>query len=131
MRKFTGTTRPPTTGDRALRRVALRPSLEQWKVDEPMTIAEALALDVTSGALSDKGIRTAIENKALPATRLNGKFWITIRGVEAAFAPTLVPVMPEAVATANDNLGSEVKQPTIDQRVLQMIESARGGRAKR
>jgi hypothetical protein len=118
-------------GQRALRRVALRRSLEQWKDDEPMTIAEAVALDVTAGALSEKGIRTAIENKSLPATKLNGKFWITIRGVQAAFAPTLVPALPEAVETANDNVQSEVKQPTMDERVLQLIESARVGRAKR
>lgn len=131
-RKITAPSRPPTPrGKRALRRLALRQSLDQWSVDEPLTIKEAVALDITAGALSEKGIRTAIENKDLPATKLNGKFWITIRGVRTAFAPTLVPAMPETTETANDNSQSEVKEPTMDERVLQMIESARTGRAKR
>jgi hypothetical protein len=131
-RKNPVTSRPTTTrGERALHRVALRRSLEQWKDDEPLTIAEAVALDITAGALSEKGIRTAIENKSLRARKLNGKFWITIRGVRAAFAPPLVPAMPETIETANDNARSELKEPTMDERVLQMIESARTGRAKR
>ena len=130
-KKSTASNRPPaTSGQRALRRVALRRSLKQWSEDEPLTIAEAVALDVTAGALSEKGIRTAIENRALPATKLNGRFWITIRGVRTAFAPSLVPERSELGATANDNVPSEVNLPTLDERVLQQIDSL-VGRAKR
>lgn len=116
--------RPPAPSEkRALRRIALRQSLEQWSEDEPLTIAEAVALNVTAGALSEKGIRTAIENRALAAKKLNGRFWITIRGVRTAFAPSLVPAMPEVGRTANDDVPPKVDLPTLDERVLQQINS--------
>jgi hypothetical protein len=124
--KTAPSSRPATARrHRSLRRVAQRPSREQWKVDEPMTIAEAVALDVTAGALSEKGIRTAIENGALSAAKLNGKFWITIRGVRAAFAPSLVPEMPQFAETANDGERPEFKAPTRDERVLQILEDSK------
>jgi hypothetical protein len=120
-KKTTTSTRPPAPGGQhALRRVARRRSLDQWSEDEPLTIAEAVALDVTAGALSEKGIRTAIENRALPARKLNGRFYITIRGVRAAFAPSLVPEMPDLRRTANDNVPA-VRLPTLDEQVLQQI----------
>jgi hypothetical protein len=120
-KKTTTSTRPPARGGQhALRRVARRRSLDQWSEDEPLTIAEAVALDVTAGALSEKGIRTAIENRALPARKLNGRFYITIRGVRAAFAPSLVPEMPDLRRTANDNVPA-VRLPTLDEQVLQQI----------
>jgi hypothetical protein len=65
----------------ALARIQSRPKAALWSDDEAMTLVEAVALDVTGGLLSMKGLRTAIKRGGLTSKRINGRIHITKRGV--------------------------------------------------
>jgi hypothetical protein len=66
---------------RSLDRIDRRPTLDLWSYDEPMTLVEAVALDVTGGLLSMKGLRTAIKRGELNSKRINNRLHVTKSGV--------------------------------------------------
>ena len=82
-------------------RVRSRPILDFWSDDEPMTLVEAVALDVTGGLLSMKGLRTAINRGELISKRINNRLHITKRGVRELLTSqggdigTRLPVLTE------------------------------------
>lgn len=75
------TPRESAVGAFRLARVQRRPNLDLWSDDEAMTLVEAVALDVTGGLLSMKGLRTAIKGGELNSKRINGRIHITKSGV--------------------------------------------------
>jgi hypothetical protein len=74
-------------GAKRLKRLIDKPTLADWGDDEPLSLAEAFELDVTRGALSPKGLRTAVRKGEVASSEVAGKIWITKHAVRVAFAP--------------------------------------------
>lgn len=60
-----------------LERVAQRPSPDNWKEDELMTLPEAAALFWPEGPLTTTSLRTAVRDRQLEVAIIAGKFLTT------------------------------------------------------
>jgi hypothetical protein len=96
-------------GARRLKRLADKPTLADWEDHEPLSLAEAFELDITGGALSPKGLRTAVRKGEVASTEVAGKIWITKHAVRLAFTPRSVkrseeraPIEFEATSTKEE-----------------------------
>lgn len=77
----------PTAAPRRLKRLEAKPTLDDWADHEALTLTEAIKLDITGGALSAKGLRTAVNKGEIASAEVAGRIWITKRAVREAFAP--------------------------------------------
>lgn len=62
-------------------RVAERPRVGDWDMDELMTLAEAVRLHWPKGPLTVPSLRNAIRQGALPVCVVAGKHFLTRRGL--------------------------------------------------
>lgn len=91
-----------------LARVKRRPLPADWGPDEPMTLAEAVAVHWPDGLLTVSSLRTEIAKGALPFAYVNGRQWVTSRDLAALFAKkaTKCPAARKAPASTSGPTGS-------------------------
>src|SRR5947209_13565255 len=77
---------PPSPND-PLRRTKLRPSLDEWRDEEPITLAEAAALFFPHGPLTIASFRRLEASGKLAVTRLAGKDFTTPSAVKEMLRP--------------------------------------------
>lgn len=68
-------------------RTALRPAPDQWGADEPMTLAEFIAVFHPHGPLTVSALRGEIRDGRLLTARVRGKLYVTPANVAALFEP--------------------------------------------
>lgn len=110
-----GTVAAPLLSDRTRARFESKPSAEDWRDDEPMELAVAVALHLTAG-LSEKGLRTAIRNRELACAEVSGRLFVTKRALREMFEPKLAPpAVAMSVPAAPEQTKSEVRSVIEDQ----------------
>lgn len=72
-----------------LYRVHLRPSVDQWRGDEPIMLKEAVALFFPEGPLTISSFRSAIRRGELAFKKLAGKVFTTPDAVREMLRPDL------------------------------------------
>lgn len=96
-----------TAAPRRLKRLEAKPTLDDWADHEALTLTEAIELDITGGALSAKGLRTAVNKGEIASAEVAGRIWITKRAVREAFLPK--PKVRIEVAAASDQAEADVE----------------------
>jgi hypothetical protein len=70
-----------------LGRVKIRPSPDQWGAEEPVTLAEAIALFFPNGPLTISSLRNEIRKGTLAVARVAGKDWTTPASLREMIRP--------------------------------------------
>ena len=72
-------------------RCVARPSPEDWADDEPMTLAEAIAVFYPNGPVTASSLRTEYHKHRLPLAEVAGRFYVTPANLKALFEPRILP----------------------------------------
>jgi hypothetical protein len=120
-------------GTRRLRRLVEKPTLADWDDDEPLSLAEAFELDITGGALSPKGLRTAVRKGEVAFSEVAGKIWITKQAVREAFLPRPMKRLHQSAPVSNEDeaMPAEAKVPTVSLAINKIAAARSAEKARR
>ena len=124
-----------TAPARRLKRLVGKPTLDLWRDHEALTLTEAIQLDITGGALSAKGLRTAVNKGEIASAQVAGRIWITKRAVQEAFAPKPKVRIEVADASAPAEADVEAEEtrpvPKLSMAMTMINAQKSAGRARR